>query len=104
MSKEDLEKLRRELQSLAAEYRGRRTGPNSLELQYNMMRLTTALTGFIQLGYFSNFPLHEPAEVLAQLDSLLARTDEIRDLVERVREILLRPPPEETSPGFTEGE
>ena len=43
----------------------------------------------------------EPAELLAQIDSLLAQTDEIRDLAERVREILLRPPPEEKSSDFT---
>ena len=45
---------------------------------------------------------HEPAELLAQFDSLLAQTDEIRDLAERVREILLQPTPEEKSSGFTE--
>ncbi len=101
MNKEDLEKLRRELESLVTDVRGGRSRPYSAELQYNLSRLTTALTGFTQLAYRSMYPHREPAELLAEIDSLLAQTDEIRDLAERVREILLRPPPEEKSSGFT---
>ena len=37
------------------------------------------------------YPHREPAELLAEIDSLLAQTDEIRDLAGRVLEILLRP-------------
>ena len=102
MSKEDLEKLRRELESLVTNFRGGRSRPHSAELQYNLSRLTTALTSFTQLGYRSMYSHHETTELLAHIDSLLAQTDEIRDLAERVREILLRPTPEEKPPGFTE--
>jgi hypothetical protein len=102
MYKEDFEKLRRELESLITDFRGGRSRPYSAELQYSLSRLTTALTGFTQLGYRSMYSHHEPAELLAQFDSLLAQTDEIRDLAERVREILLQPTPEEKSSGFTE--
>jgi hypothetical protein len=71
-------------------------------LQYNLSRLTTVLNGFVLFGYRSMHPHQEPAELLAEIDSLLAQTDEIRELAERAREILLRPPPKEKSPGFAE--
>ena len=103
MSEEDLEKLRRDLERLVTESRGGRGRPYSAELQYNLSRLTTLLNAFAVLGY-RMYPHQEPAELLAQIDSLLAQTDEIRNLAERAREILLRPPPEEKSPGFAEEE
>lgn len=104
MNKEDLEKLRRELEGLVDEFRGGSRRPNSAELEYHLSRLTTALSGITHLGYRAMSPRHQPAELLAQIDALLVQTDEIHELAARVREVLLRPPPDEKSadpPGFT---
>jgi hypothetical protein len=47
-------------------------------------------------------PHQRRAELLAQIDALLAQTDEIKDLATHAREVLLRPPPDDKAPGFTE--
>jgi hypothetical protein len=101
-----LEEIQRDLQALTAN-RGSRRGhsdyPNEVELEYHLTRLTSALHGF-QMGSFrfSLYSHRERAELLAQLDALLTQTSEITELAERAREVLLRPPPEDKEPGFTE--
>jgi hypothetical protein len=58
------------------------------------------VTAFTHLSYRSLSAHHHRAELLAQIDALLAQTDEIRDLANHAREVLLRPPPDDK--GFTE--
>jgi hypothetical protein len=93
-----LEKLRQELKSMIDERRSGRRRSCSTELTYHLSRLTTVLSGHALLGYRSMYPHQEPAELLAQIDSLLSHTNEIQELAKRAREILLRPPSDEKSP------
>ena len=103
MDKEELERLRRELESFGDKFRRGDSGPYAAELEYHVSRLTTALTGITHLGYRPMYPHQQRAEMWAQIDALLVQTDEVRELAGRVREVLLRPPPtEEEAPGFTE--
>ena len=101
MIREDLEKLRRELERLGDRFGRGSSAPYAAELEYYLSRLTTALTG-LNLGGFRLYLHRERAELLAQLDALLAQTDEIHEMAQRAREVLLRPPPEDKDPGFTE--
>ena len=52
---------------------------------YYLSRLTTVLQGLTHLGYRTMVPQQQSAELLAQIDSLLAQTDEVRELAGRVR-------------------
>lgn len=101
---DELEKLRRDLERLVGGLGRRSDEPYAAELEYHLSQLNSALTGFSYAGIRSMYARQASAELLAQIDSLLKRTDEIRELAERVREVLLRPPPEENkaAPGFAE--
>lgn len=104
MNKDTLEQLRRELEGLGNKMRGlgRSDGPYAAELGYHLSQLTDAVTAFTHVG-FRSIHRHDPhPELLAHIDALLTQTDEIRDLAARVREVLLRPLPEDKEPGFTE--
>jgi hypothetical protein len=76
--------------------------PHAAEPEYRLTRLTAAVTGFRVGGFHFGYSRHARPELLAQLDALLSQIGEIRDLAEHAREVLLRPPPEEGTPGFTE--
>ena len=103
MQKEDFEQLRRELERLVAKTGRRSDHPYAAELDYVLTRLNAAVTGFHLGGlHFSIYSHRDRAELLAQLDSLLGRIGEIREMAEHAREVLLRPPPEDKEPGFTE--
>jgi len=56
------------------------------------------------MGHFSLelYARRERAELLAQIDAVLTQTNEIYELAEHAREVLLRPPQEDKEPGFTE--
>jgi hypothetical protein len=104
MHKAALEQLRRELECLSDKVRGRGRsgGPHAVELEYCLTQLTNAVTAFTHLS-FRSIHLHDShPELLAHVDTLLKHTDEIRELALRVREVLLRPSPEDKEPGFTE--
>lgn len=89
----ELEALRRELELLGDKH------SSNPELEYHLARLSAALHGSellsLRFGLRSSQP---PPELLAQIDALLSHTAEIRDLAARVREVLLRPPPEDKAP------
>src|SRR5215472_1315009 len=102
----NLDQLRRELEQLANMMRGRHystdDGPHAAELEYHLAQLADALGAFHPLA-FRSMHRHDPRpELLAHLDTLLKRTAEIRELAERAREVLLRPPVDEEKPGFSE--
>jgi hypothetical protein len=80
-----LERLRREIEGL-----GDRHSPDP-ELQYHLARLASALSAHSLLDLRWMGPHHPRAELLAKVDALIAHTDEVRALAERVREALLRP-------------
>jgi hypothetical protein len=104
MDQSKLEQLRRELEQLAnviQRGRGQTDGPHAAELEYHLSQLTDAMTTFAHLGLRSMHRYDARPELLAHVDTVLKHTDEIRDLAQRVREVLLRPPPDE-KPGFTE--
>jgi hypothetical protein len=98
MDPDKLDLLRRELESFVGSYRHE----TSAELEYHLTRLTNALTAFVHVGFRSLYPRQHRAELLGQLDSLLAQTDDIRTIALLAREVLLRPPTDEKTPGFTE--
>jgi hypothetical protein len=100
-----LDQRRRELERLVnANGRGRSidNGPHAAELEYYLSQLSNVVTTFHHLAYRSMNRYDPRPELLAHVDSVLKYTGEITELAERVREVLLRPPPEDREPGFTE--
>ena len=101
------EQLQRDLERLTARHGsslGRHSDdPYAAELEYHLTRLGSALNN-IRVGHHSLalYPHRGRAELLAQLDSVLAQTAEVHEIAERAREVLLRPPPEDKEPGFVE--
>ena len=77
--------------------------PYAAELEYHLTRLGAALNA-IRIGHHSLelYSHRDRAELLAQIDAVMAQTKEVYDTAERAREVLLRPPPVEEGPGFTE--
>jgi hypothetical protein len=96
------ETLLRELERLTSRFGRRSDDPRAAELEFYLTRLGSAVTGFRVAGFHFGYSRHDRPELLAQLDALLSQIGEIRDLAEHAREVLLRPPPEEGKPGFTE--
>jgi hypothetical protein len=97
------ETLLRELERLTSRFGRRSDDPHAAELEYYLTRLSSAVIGFHASGFhFSDYSHRERPELPAQLDALLSRIGEIRDLAEHARGVLLRPPPEEGKSGFTE--
>jgi hypothetical protein len=102
-----LERLQRDLQALAARHGSslwrHSDDPNAAELEYQLTRLSTALntvrTNHHSLELYSH---RDRAQLLAQIDAVMAQTKEVYDIAERAREVLLRPPPEDKEPGFAE--
>jgi hypothetical protein len=100
------ERLQRDLQALTARHgsgRHRSDDPYAAELEYHLTRLSTALNA-IRIGHHSLelYSHRDRAELLAQIDSVMAQAGEVHGIAEHAREVLLRPPPEEKEPGFTE--
>jgi hypothetical protein len=100
-----LAQLQQDLQSLRSHQSSRysENHPYAVELEYYLTRLSTALNA-IRMGHFSLelYARRERAELLAQIDAVLTQTNEIYELAEHAREVLLRPPQEDKEPGFTE--
>lgn len=97
------EQLQRDLEALAARHgSGRHSDdPYATELEYHLTRLGSALHA-IRVGHhtFELYSHRDSAELLAQIDTVLAQTAQIQEMAERAREVLLRPPPEDGEPGF----
>jgi hypothetical protein len=103
-----LEQLQRDLQALVARHGSGRLGrhsddPYATELEYHLTRLGAALNA-MRIGHhsFELYSHRDRAELLAQIDAVMAQTKEVYDIAERAREVLLRPPSEGKEPGFTE--
>jgi hypothetical protein len=69
------------------------------ELEYHLTRLTSALSAGSLLSHRYLSAHYHRAALLAEIDTLLVRMGEIRELAERVREVLLQPPPEKKPEG-----
>jgi hypothetical protein len=94
------EQLQRDLQALAARVGSGHSltrhadDPYAPELEYQLTQLSSALNA-VRASY-STFDLYSHrnrAELLARIDAVLAQATEIHAIAERVREVLLRPPP-----------
>jgi hypothetical protein len=70
-------------------------------LEYHLSRLSSALQSFTHLGLRTLYSRQHRAELLAQIDALLAQIDGIRELAGHAREALLRPAPDDKAPGFS---
>ncbi len=99
MNDEDpVDRLRRELAAIG----GRVTG-DAAELEYHLTRLSTSLEDHAHLAIRTRLYTHlNRAELLAQVDTLLAQLDQTRTLAVLAREALLRPQKSEERPGFTD--
>lgn len=92
------DRLRRELAAIG----GRVTG-DAAELEYHLTRLSTAVESHMHLAMRTRLYTHlNRAELLAQVDALLAQLDQTRTLALLAREALLRPKRGEERPGFTD--
>ena len=100
MNEDNLDKIRRELEKLRNMCRTGEDKPDQMELEYYLSRLSTALTGLTHMAFRSLSPYQRSGELLAQVDTLLAETDKIHELAERVREVLLRPAADEKPAGL----
>jgi hypothetical protein len=92
-----IDRLRRELAAIG----GRVTG--DAELEYHLTRLSASLESHAHLAIRTRLYTHlNRAELLAQVDTLLAQLDQTRTLAVLAREALLRPQKGEERPGFTD--
>jgi hypothetical protein len=98
MDQNRLDQLRRELERFVGKHRR----AHSPELEYHLTRLSSVISCCAFAEYRHMSAHQDGAELLAKIDALLAYTEATRELAERVREVLLRPPPDEEKPGFTE--
>ncbi len=80
---------------------GRVTG--DAELEYQLTRLSTSLESHVHLAIRTRLYTHlNRAELLAQVNTLLAQLDQTRTLAVLAWEALLRPKNGEEFPGFTD--
>jgi hypothetical protein len=92
-----MDRLRRELATIG----GRATG--DAELEYHLARLSASLESHAHLAIRTRLYTHlNRAELLAQVDTLLAQLDQTRTLAVLAREALLRPEKDEERAGFTD--
>jgi hypothetical protein len=93
-----MDRLRRELSAIGGRVKG-----DEPELEYHLTRLSTWLESHMHLAMRTRLYTHSNrAELLAQVDTLLAQFDQARNLAVLAREALLRPKKSEERPGFTD--
>jgi hypothetical protein len=98
MDEDKKRQILRELEGLRRDLRGMRDSHRvDPELEYFMTRLSAALNANASLEHRllgSSMHLNR-AELLAKIDALIKHTDEVRELADHIRGVLLRPPPPE---------